>query len=72
MNKPKFSENFVNSKTEQTVILKNFNNYNNVRIRGEETICICCICFDGLVIADQCTATFSDPLCPPNFGITRT
>ena len=30
------------------------------------TACIC-ICFDGVVITAQCTATFSDLLCSPEF-----
>ena len=29
---------------------------------------IFCICFDGVVIAAQCTATFSDLLCSPEFS----
>ena len=29
-------------------------------------------CIEGVVIAAQCTATFSDLLCSPNLGITRT
>ena len=32
-----------------------------------------CMCFDGVVITAQCTATFSDLCAPPNLGsITRT
>ena len=31
-----------------------------------------CICFDGVVIAGQCTATFSKIYCvPPNLGIRK-
>ena len=28
-----------------------------------------CICFDGVVIAAQCTLAFSDLMCSPNLGI---
>jgi hypothetical protein len=31
-----------------------------------------CICFDGVVIAAQCTATFKIYCAPPNLGITKT
>ena len=34
--------------------------------------CFPCICFDGVVITGQCTATFQDLLCSPNLDITRT
>jgi hypothetical protein len=37
------------------------------------SIVLCCIVFDGVFIAAQCTATFSKIYCaPPNLGITRT
>ena len=37
--------------------------------QDRDFFCIC-ICFDGMVIAAQCTATFSKIYCaPPNLGI---
>ena len=37
-----------------------------MKIHCRAAYCIC-ICFDWVVIAAQCTATFSDLLCSPEF-----
>ena len=39
----------------------------HIKIGSIVLYCIVLYCIDGVVIAAQCTATFSDPLCSPEF-----
>ena len=39
----------------------------NSEPRGNTSYICVCICYDGVVITAQCTATFSDLLCSPEF-----
>ena len=43
-----------------------------LRINDMQLYCIVLYCIDGVAIAAQCTATFSDLLCSPNLDITTT